>query len=69
MHEHGGEVKEYTLSVPLSSPHWTCVLLYKPIEFTSVPYSLLGVKPTLMTGDYLVLITILLLLDSSAGPH
>lgn len=46
---------------------WTCVLLSKHTESTSVPYSLLGVKPTLVTGDYLVLITTLLLPDSSGA--
>lgn len=73
MHQHWAEVKEYTLSAPPSSPHWpqpcgwTCVFLYKHSGFTSVPNSLLGTKPSLMTVDYLVLITTLLLLDSSGA--
>jgi len=54
---------------PWAKAMWTCFLLYKHTKFTSVSYSLLGVKPTFTTGDYLVLITTLLLLDGSGALH
>lgn len=54
---------------PWAKAMWTCFLPYKHTKFTSVFYSLLGVKPTFTTGDYLVLITTLLLLDGSGALH
>ena len=54
---------------PWAKAMWTCFLLHKHTKFTSVSYSLLGVKPTFTTGDYLVLITTLLLLDGSGALH